>query len=85
MTLLENEQTKLTLSASNFSAGNTPPQLQKIADIVLKLAVVGVIVGGTLAAPPLNLAVGGQIVMYSGVFGTMFKSIAKLFGVTVKE
>jgi hypothetical protein len=85
MTIQENENKKLTVSLSNFSAGNTPEALQKWADWALKIAAVGVIVGGTLAAPPLSLAVGGQIVLYSGVFGTMFKTIAKLFGVTVKE
>lgn len=69
------------LKPSNFGKDNTPETLKKVADWILKLAAAGIIVGGTLAAPPLGLAVGSQIVMYSGIAGTMFKAISKLFGV----
>lgn len=75
----------ITLSTSNFGKGNTPPALEKWANIVLKLAAAGIIIGGTLAAPPLSLAIGSQVVMYSGVAGTMFKAISKLFGVKTDE
>lgn len=69
-----------TFNLSNFSENNTPPKIQKLADLVLKICAAAIIVGGTIAAPPLALAVGGEIVMYAGVFGTMFKAISKLFG-----
>ena len=74
-----------TISLKNFNKENTPDGLKKWADIILKVAAAGIIIGGTLAAPPLGLAIGSQIVMYSGVAGTMFKAISKLFGVKSDE
>ena len=84
MTIQETQEKKITLNLSNFKEQNTPEGLQKWADLVLKIAAAGVIVGGALAAPPFSLAIGIQIVTYSGALGTMFKYVSKLFGVTKK-
>lgn len=85
MTITETPTTKTTVALSNFDLGNTPPIIEKGANIVLKVAMAGIVIGGILAAPPLSLAVGTQIILYSGVAGTMIKAVSKIFGITVKE
>jgi len=81
----DSAETKTTVAFSNYGAKNTPEGIEKAANFVLKIAAAGVIIGGILIAPPLSLAVGTQIIMYSGVAGTMIKTLSKLFGVVIKE
>lgn len=75
------EETKMTFGASNFSQSNTPEGIKKVGDAVLKISAAAIIIGGVIAAPPIGLAVlGGQIITYAGVVGTLVKSLTKLFG-----
>ncbi len=72
---------KVTANVKNFSAGNTPETAQAIGDWALRIAAAAIIIGGAIAAPPIGLAVlGGQIIGYAGVAGTLIKSLTKLFG-----
>lgn len=79
----------ITLGTRNFSQGNTPPKLQKWANIILKLGTLGVIVGGAMAAQPfashLPKDMGLTVMLYSGNISTTFKAISKLFGIKTEE
>lgn len=75
----------VNFNVKNFSEGNTPPVLQKIADYVLIAAAAGVIIGTSLTAPPFSLALGATIASYSAQIGVMFKAVSKLFGIKTTE
>jgi hypothetical protein len=79
----------VNLSYKNFSKPNTPPKLQKWANRVLKLAALGLLVGGTMSAKPfsdkLPPDLGLNIMLYSGSIGTLFKNASKLFGIKTDE
>lgn len=77
----------VSIAPKNFSSTvPTPPLAQKIGDWALKLATAAIIIGGVISTPPLGMVVlGGQIIAYAGVAGTLIKSLSKLFGVTPVE
>lgn len=79
----------VNLSYKNFSKPNTPVKLKKAADWVLKLAALGLLIGGAMSAQPFSGLVpqglGMTVMLYSGSIGTLFKNVSKLFGVKTTE